>query len=238
LQPGGRITWRSIPLRELITQAFDLDPDPHAAIPGAPKWLQEARFDLIAKAPGNSAQLFAEDLRPMLRALLIERFQMRTHYEERPVDTYTLVAAKPKLKKADPANRPGCSRLPPQPPREPGVGPPPEVWVCQNVTLADFAARLQSLAKSYIRYPVLDATGIEGSWDFTLAFHPAPPPDGGPGRGGRGELEKGGDPTLEAISRISLFVAIERELGLKLQTQKRPARMLVIDHIEQKPTEN
>lgn len=87
--PGGRITWRSIPLRELITQAFDLDPDPHAAIPGAPKWLQEARFDLIAKAPGNSAQLFAEDLRPMLRALLIERFQMRTHYEDRPVDTYT-----------------------------------------------------------------------------------------------------------------------------------------------------
>jgi uncharacterized protein (TIGR03435 family) len=228
------VNWRGIPLRALITQAWNLDPDPHAEIAGAPKWLESARFDLIAKAPAeataNGKQLFSDDLRGMLRTLLVDRFKMVTHYEERPVDVYTLVAAKPKLKKADPSNRPGCRMGPPQPPRDPGTGPPPQVAVCQNVTMAQFAERLQGIARSYIRYGVVDGTGIEGAWDFTLTFHPAPPPDGGPGRGApKGGLppDRGpaGDP-LDSMDRITLFVAIEKELGLKLQAHKRPCPCL------------
>jgi uncharacterized protein (TIGR03435 family) len=248
IQPGGRINWIGVPLRALITQAWDLDPDPHAEIAGAPKWLDSARFDLVAKAPAeataNGRQIFSDDLRMMLRALLVDRFGMETHFEERPVDAYTLVSAKPKLKKADPANRPGCKIGPPQPPRDPGQGPPPLVTVCENVTMAQFADRLQDIARSYIRYPVLDATGIEGSWDFTLSFRPAPPPAGGPGRG----APKGGPPPLgpgpegdmaaDPAGSISLFGAVEKQLGLKLQPHKRPMPVVVIDHIEQKPTDN
>jgi uncharacterized protein (TIGR03435 family) len=249
VQRGGRLYWRSVPLRDLITQAWDLDPDPHAPIAGAPKWLDSARFDLVAKAPavclGTGGQVFSEDLRSMLRALLVDRFKMVTHYEELPVDVYTLVAAKPKLKTADPSNRPRCRIEPPQPPGEPGTGPPPQVVVCRNVTMSDFAERLQNIARSYLRYPVQDETGIEGAWDFTLSFHPVPPPDGGPGRG----MPKGGPPPPDRgpagdaqqddpTSRITLFVAIEKELGLKLQTHKRTMPVLVIDHIEKRPTEN
>ena len=55
----------------------------------------DARFDILAKAPANTmaspTQIFADDLQKMLRALLIERFKMRAHYEDRQVEVYTLV---------------------------------------------------------------------------------------------------------------------------------------------------
>lgn len=251
VQPGGRLNWFGVPLRALITQAWDLDPDPHAEMVGAPKWLDSARFDLVAKAPADATadgrQIFSDDLRRMLRALLMDRFKMETHYEDRPVDVYTLVAAKPKLKKADPANRPGCKIGPPQPPKDPAEGPPPLVAICQNVTMAQFADRLQDIARSYIRYPVQDATGIEGSWDLTLTFHPAPPPGGRGGRGGPADAPMGAlppdrgptvGPPTDSAGAITLFIAVEKELGLKLQVHKRPMPVLVIDHIEQRPTEN
>jgi uncharacterized protein (TIGR03435 family) len=163
------------------------------------------------------------------------------------VDVYTLVAAKPKLKKADPANRPGCKIGPPQPPMDPAEGPPPLVAICQNVTMAQFADRLQDIARSYIRYRVQDATGIEGSWDLTLSFNPAPPPGGQGGRGGPADAPMGalppdrgpaGSPATDSAGAMTLFIAVEKELGLKLQVHKRPMPVLVIDHIEQRPTDN
>src|SRR5215471_11219972 len=106
--PGGRLTWRGIPLRDLVRLAWDLDPDPHAVIIGAPRWLESEHFDLLAKAPASTmaspTQIFSDDLQKMLRALLIDRFKMVAHYEDRPVDIYSLVAVKPKLKPADSAN--------------------------------------------------------------------------------------------------------------------------------------
>jgi len=134
---------RGVPLRALIVQAWDLDPDPHAELIGAPKWLDSARFDLIAKAPAattiNGTQIWNDDLQTMLRALLVDRFKMAVHYEDRPVDVYTLAAVKPKLKKADPSNRTGCTSGPSQAPRSPQDGPPTEEVVCKNVTMAQFA---------------------------------------------------------------------------------------------------
>jgi uncharacterized protein (TIGR03435 family) len=229
--PGGRLNWRGIPLRELVTMAWDLDPDPHAAVAGAPKWM-DARFDIVAKAPAGTmaspTQIFADDLQRMLRALLVERFQMKVHFEDRQAEVYLLVANKPKIKPADLSNRPGCRISPPQPPRDPEEGPPPHVAVCRNITMEQFANRLQDVARSYIRHPVVDATGLQGAWDFTLTFHPAPPPDGG----------RKGPPKEETGPRISIFTAVEKELGLKLQPERRTVPVLVIDHIEEKPTEN
>jgi uncharacterized protein (TIGR03435 family) len=93
--------------------------------------------------------------------------------------------------------------------------------------MAYFASRLQEIARSYLRHPVFDETGLDGAWDFTLTFHPAPPPDGGK------EGKKG-----DERPRISIFSAVQRELGLKLNVQKRLTPIFVLDHIEQKPTEN
>jgi uncharacterized protein (TIGR03435 family) len=236
LLPGGRLNWRGMPLRALIIQAWDLDPDPHADLPGAPKWLDEARFDVIAKAP-DGASTFSDDLQAMLRALLVERFGLQFHYEDRPVDTYTLVAVKPRLKRADPSNRPACRNEPPQPPRDPGEGPPPAVTVCRNVTMSQFAERLQGIGRSYIRYPVADGTGIAGSWDFTLSYNPAPPPGPGRGRGGPPEGNPAG-PAPPEPGGLTIFAAIQKEFGLKLELHKRTMPVFVIDHIERQPTEN
>ena len=234
--PGGRLTWRGIPLRDLVRLAWDLDPDPHAVIVGAPNWM-DARYDILAKAPANtmasSTQIFADDLQKMLRALLIDRFKMRAHYEDRQVEVYTLVANKPKLKPADPSTRPGCRMAPPQPPGEPGEGPPPRVVVCRNATMEQFANGLQEIARSYIRYQVVDGTGIQGAWDFTLRFHPAPPP-----RDEKKDMAKEKEKKEDEGPRISIFAAMDKQLGLKLQPQKRAMPVLVIDHIEQKPAEN
>jgi len=109
---------------------------------------------------------------------------------------------------------------------------------CQNVSLAQFADKLQGIAPGYLNSPVVDATGIEGTWDFTLNFSPF-------GfaqvvRGGRG-----GDPgqgvapeAPEPDGGLTLFEAVEKQLGLKLEPQKRMTSVLVIDHLEQKPIEN
>ena len=90
---------------------------------------------------------------------------------------------------------------------------------------------MQEIARSYIRYKVVDGTGIQGAWDFTLSFHPAPPPDDGKKGMAKEKKEEEGP-------RISIFAAMDKQLGLKLQPQKRAMPVLVIDHVEEKPTEN
>jgi uncharacterized protein (TIGR03435 family) len=111
---------------------------------------------------------------------------------------------------------------------------------CQNMTMAQFAEKLKSIAPGYIHTPVLDATGLEGGYDFTLSFSPAGALQA-PGGGGRGGSPEGPPASGEASSAsdpngaITLFEAIERQLGLKLSAQKRPVPVLVIDHAEQTP---
>ena len=114
-----------------------------------------------------------QDLGPMLQALLIDRFKLKFHFEDQMVTAYSLVAAKPKLKKADPSSRTGCKDM--------GRGlilfnnggtptVPSRTVTCENMTMAQFADQLLRLALPYVHYPVVDATGLEGPWDFTLAF--------------------------------------------------------------------
>ena len=92
-------------------------------------------------------------LNQMVRALLVERYQMKVHYENRPEDAYSLVAAKPKLAKADPAGRTGCVR---QSMQNQGRALLLHL-VCRNMTMAEFAEQLDSLDTEF-RYPVLDET--------------------------------------------------------------------------------
>ena len=90
---------------------------------------------------------------------------MKVHYEDRPVDTYTLVAVKPKLTEADPANRTGCARQSQQQQGRALI----VRFVCHNITMAQFAEQIEGYDPD-IYYPVLDGTGITGAWDFTLDY--------------------------------------------------------------------
>jgi uncharacterized protein (TIGR03435 family) len=88
----------------------------------------------------------------------------------------------------------------------------------------------------------LNSTGLEGAWDFTLNFSGAGVVNGGGGRGGRSgdsvQTPAGDLAAADPSGALSLFDAISKQLGLKLDKQKRPMPVLVIDHVEEKPTDN
>jgi len=243
-QTGGRVNISGglIPLKSLISSAWNLDPNQELI--GAPKWLDSARFDIMAKMPAaslgaNGGPPPVQDLASMLQALLVDRFKMKIHYEDQLVTAYALVAAKPKLKKADSSTRTGCKLG-----NGPAAGPPglPSRTVsCQNMTMAQFADQLQSIAGPYggpyVHYPVVDATGLDGGWDFSFAFSPIAASQaagtGNPFLGG-----PAGPTASDPVGGVSLFEAIDKQLGLKLEAQKRTYPVFVIDHIEEKPTDN
>src|SRR5437879_6949806 len=162
--------------------------------------------------------------------------------ESKHIAVYTLLAAKPKLKKADPAARTKWQEgaLPDSKDSKnanPSLG---RLVTCQNVTMAQFAQLLPVIAPGYLHTEVTDATGLEGGWDFTFSFSPAGILQLNGGQGGEGGASSAG-PVGEASvpsGAVSLFDAMTRQLGLKLEVQKRPTPVLVIDHIEQKPTDN
>ena len=224
--------------------------DPDEDFPGRPKWLKpfEPAFDWVAKAPAltvSGDRIVSEDnFDLMLRALLADRFRMTAHYENRPMDAYTLVAAKPKLKPADPSTRAGCKTE-----RAPVDGQTRITATCRNLTFAQFAEQIQLIAPNYLRYPVLNGSGIDGGWDFSFTFNMIPPKmlaaigsQAGP-RGSRAaspvaSADTGSVSASNPVGGISLFDALQKQLGLKLEKHRRPEPVFVIDHIKEKPTDN
>ncbi len=234
MQPGGRFSAENMVLSTLIDRAFNTgNIFNRDQLTGLPDWANSERFDIVATAPSagpGAPAIDNEALAPMLRALLADRFKMTYHTEERPVSAYTLVAAKPKMKKADPSSRTSCKNMP----APPNAGPSSQLFVCQNITMTQFAERLQGMATE-LSWPVLDATEIEGGWDFSLMYNRFPAMM----RGRSGMAEGGGVPLAsEPTGAVSIFEAMEKQLGLKLEMHKRPMPVIVIDHLEQRPTDN
>jgi uncharacterized protein (TIGR03435 family) len=236
IQRGGRVNIAGMTLKNLIFNAWNLTDD---MLIGAPKWIDDTRFDVIAKAPSSAGEVDIETVFFMLRALLKDRFKLEAHLEERPINAYTLVAVKPKMQKADPASRTRFKEGPAADGKDPRVKNPilARLVTVQNMTMAQFGMKLQQIASGYIHSPVLDATGLEGGWNFTLSFSTAGQVQGGGGDSpppAPAGLTEASDPS----GAITLFEAINKQLGLKLELQKRPVQVLVIDHVEPKPTEN
>ncbi|MGA7237713.1 MAG: TIGR03435 family protein [Bryobacteraceae bacterium] len=249
---NGRLYVPGITVKNLIMIGWDLNGDD--LLSGAPKWLDDDRYDLLAKAPADVAlgdlnpqargavPVNIDALRPMIRSLVIERFQMTSHTEDRPVNTYLLTAVKPKLTKADPTERSKWQEGSTDDAKNnknlnASLG---RMVICTNVTMAQFADMLPTIASGYVRTKVQDNTNLEGGWDFAFSFSPAGALQArGPRGGGDGAAAGSGIPEAsEPNNAISLFEAISKQLGLKLETVKRPLPVLVIDRIERKPTEN
>lgn len=241
MQPGGHLVVEGMPLRFLISRAFNSNNNEQVV--GLPPFVNTDRYDINAKTTEGAApagQMDNDAMAPMILSLLKDRFKMTYHTEDRPVTAYSLVSGKSKMKKADPASRTYCRNG-----NAPAGAPPgSRALTCQNITMAQFAERLQNLTQD-LSWPVLDATGIEGGWDFTLTFTMGMPMMMGPmlaargGGGGDGGAAPGGlSAAPEPTDGYTIFEAIEKQLGLKLEKQKRTLPVIVIDHIEQKPTEN
>jgi uncharacterized protein (TIGR03435 family) len=243
---NGEVDVHGLTVKQIISFAWDLNPNDNEAIVGAPKWLDGDRFDILAKistddtgdAKATPSQVDADELRHMLRALIEDRFKMKDHWENRPVTAYTLKAVNPKLTKADSTKRTRCDEGPGPNGKDQRLGNPMinRLVYCQNVTLEQLGVLLPNLAFGYIYYPVADGTGLKGSYDLTLAFSSAdrtlaPPP-------ASASQQSGGTLAADPSGAISLFDAFKNELGLKLEKEKRPMPVLVIDQIEEQPTAN
>jgi uncharacterized protein (TIGR03435 family) len=232
---GERINIQGATLSVLLQQFYDVAPD---MMQDAPKFMDEDRWDITGKMistdPGQPAQGDPETRTKLILKLLEERFNMKMHFEDRVVPAYTLSSIKPKMAKADPATRTGCYEGPGPDGKDPRVANPllSRLLYCRNITMAQFADLLPQQVNGYVHSAVLDKTGLTDAYDFTLSFS---------GIGilqdslkGAGQPGGGTDPN----GAISFPEAVSKQLGLKLELEKRPAPVLVIDHVEQKPIEN
>jgi uncharacterized protein (TIGR03435 family) len=170
----------------------------------------------------------------MLQQLLMERFNMKVHMEERPIDAYTIYADHPKLKAADPTTRTHCKEGPGPDGKDLRQGNPmlTELFTCQNVSMKELADQLSLFATGYVYTVPVDATGLTGRYDLTMAWSAASltilKPASAPGQ------PVSSDPD----GTVTLDEAMHSQLGLKLVKTKRPVPVLVIDHVEETPTAN
>ena len=211
---GGRFEVRTATMVDLISFAYDMESD---KILSGPSWLGWDRFDVAAKAPPATTR---ENLMVMVQKLLADRFQLVVRKDIKPMPAYALTAGKgkPKIKEASKSGEPGCQGVPLKP--EPGTVPYVAIS-CHNVTMALFADVLGGYARGiYFADPAVDQTGLSGAWDFDLKFTQ------------RNRLAQAGS------DGISLFDAVDKQLGLKLEAKKAPLPVIIVDSVNQKPTPN
>lgn len=236
--PGGRFEVRNFPLGFLISIGWP------GELADAPDWLRSVRVDLDAKLPSTEATreiagvMDINAYQPALRTLLMERFKVSIRTEQRSGSGYALTAAKPRLQKADPATRTKCVEGPGADGKDPRASNAllSRLVTCRNMTMQQFAEELPRLSRGSIAGEVLDATGVTGAYDFTLSF-------GGPGASpapGQAPVRAAAAPpeAPNPSGGLTLFDALERQLGLKLEKRTVPVRVNVLAHVEEKPTDN
>jgi uncharacterized protein (TIGR03435 family) len=237
----GMMTWSNTWLGTLVATAFDVPPD-RIANPGI---LARAPFDVVAKLPAGAMK---EQVPVMLRKLLEARFHMTAHTEMRDSAVWVMTAAKsgPKLKPAgqsDPSPNDLRSigaafqvdkEMFPVPARGEGA----TIGLNGATHLAARAittAKLADLLSADAGRPIVDKTGLTGTYDVRLSFMPAPkpnaapPPPGGPGAPAQAD-NLNGPPTI--------FDALRHDLGLRLDSGKGPVKFIVIDRMDSAPVGN
>jgi bla regulator protein blaR1 len=223
--PGGGLRTVNARLRQLIEAAYDVH---NFQISGGPAWLNSQGFDILAKPPqpeGAAADMrrmtdeAQRQLRQRLQALLTDRFQLVIHRGTKEMPIYALVLGKsgPKLKESTGEGH--------------GINANRSAFTGSGATMQLLA---QVLARRLGR-PVLDRTGLNGKYDFTLEWTPdAGGPAGKEGPAGPNEKAEQAGP---GVSGPTIFTALQEQLGLKLESQRGPVEIIIIDRAE-KPAAN
>jgi uncharacterized protein (TIGR03435 family) len=243
----GRVSFACGSLANFVQRAYVTFANGHSNSPwgappisGGPAWVNSGRYRINAKAEGNASPGVMQG--PMLQTLLEDRFKLRIHRETREVPVYALVVAKGglKLRRVEEGS---CT------PRDYKVLLPSPVAgqkpLCGNggfgkkgnlvvadipaISIGDFSKRLSSR----LDRPVIDKTGVTELFDVHLEFAP----DMSTSRFGGGDGVGPITDTSEPTAGQSIFTAMQRQLGLKLEATKGPREFLVIDSAE-KPFEN
>jgi len=196
---GGRFAVAGTPVMWSLTYAYHLK---DVQISGAPAWLNEfdAAYDIEGKPSGPVNN---EQCRLMVQSLFVDRFKLAAHREMKDSAVYLLTIGRngTKLHEGGGVKLNGGVQL---------IAPGKPEWP-DGLTMSGLAGILSS----YTDRPVVDRTGMPGTYGITLDFSLAGDGDDHP----------------------SIFTAVQEQLGLKLDSGKAVIEMLVIDHI-QKPNEN
>jgi uncharacterized protein (TIGR03435 family) len=247
----GRFTATNMSLRLVITQAYQLRPD---QLQGAPGWLDSDRFDIVAKAPDGAS---TDQMRPMLRSLLRERFKLVVHRETKESPIYALMLARsdgklgPKLTKTtDDCDAILAERIAAARARGPGPVPftPPglnERPICTMRTSSvppaapgsSFVIRysaggqpmesLTGLLSGFVNRLVVDRTGLAGLYDYELEYSPVRTLNTAP----LGAPAGGQAPVAPIDDAPTVFESL-KQLGLKLESTRGPVEYLVVDSVE------
>lgn len=198
----GRVTMNNATLRTLIRNGYNIQ---NFQFAGGPGWLDTDAYDVSAVIAGH-AEVSEAEYRALIRTLLADRFQLKVHWETRQGDVYALVVAK-----NGPTLKPAANSF-----REPGlnIDRSPHLGRMTGVN-APIAYMCASLGNQ-LSHPVIDKTGLQGTYDWTLVWDPDPGPDS---------------------TQPSLFAAVQEQLGLKLDSEKGPVQTLVIEGVA-RPSEN
>jgi uncharacterized protein (TIGR03435 family) len=227
----------NVPLRVLIRFAYG--PIEETRILGGPDWLNSERYDIEAKV-GSSvvdelqklspAQLRLERQR-MLQALLADRFKLTVNRESRELPIYALVIAKngPKLRESKPGDT--YSNGYKAPDGTTGAGLYGGGGGGKLVGQRTDTTTLANVLSRQLGRIVLDKTGLNGSYDFTLQWTPDQSQAATPS-GTEGSQQTTDNTTPVQSSGPSIFEAIQDQLGLKLESRKAPVEVLLIDHVE------
>jgi uncharacterized protein (TIGR03435 family) len=256
----GQLNYSNVTLKNVLMSAYNVK---GYQING-PSWLDNERFDIVAKVPKGASK---EEFRVMLQNLLAERFKLKLHRESKELPIYALVVGKNGIKmkespKEDPAPdaagapktpppgafgegepriRMGKDGMPQMPPGGPGRG---GMMMMGNNGKMRMQANKQKVAQiaemlgNQLGRPVVDQTGLTGDYDFALEYAMDDTMRGpgmmAPPPDGSG----GGAPPPSDSTGPSLMSALQEQLGLKLEAKKGPIDLLVIDALEKVPTEN
>lgn len=198
-------------LAGLIKFAYDVQ---DKQIVGAPDWINTEKFDIEAK-PDVPGAPNGKQLKEMVQKLLADRFALKFHKDQKEMAAYVLTVGKdgPKMK-ADTGNPNGLPGL--------FFGPIGTLHV-MNATLQNFTNLMQS---TVLDRPVVDKTGLNGRWDFTLKWTPDESQFAGMG------VKIPPPAADDANAAPPLFTAIQEQLDLKLEAQKTQVPVLVIDHVD------
>jgi uncharacterized protein (TIGR03435 family) len=234
---GGRFFAPNSTLRDLIRVAYLVE---DLQISGGPGWIDSDRFSIEATAaPGVSA----EDARLMLRAMMADRFKLATHTEKRDLQGFSLVSVgrnkaqdlRPSGPQCAPIRAPAGIPAPPPPPPPPAGSAVIPMTMgralskCGSMIAGGYMSlrgismeQLATILSQELRKPVIDRTNLAGPYDIDLSFLPE---------------VAGPRPGPIPADATSLFTAVQEQLGLKLESQRVPTDVIVIDRVE-KPSEN
>lgn len=220
--PGGKLFISNATLRFLIKIAYDIGDDQLA---GGPGWIGSKRFDLAAtpeRPLGGDPKDMAPDqilafhkpVRLRLQRLLAERFQLELRRESAPMPVFALVVAKGGPKKLTVTKDSGDAQLN----AKSGNG----VVHAVGVDMATFA---KFLSEGQTGRPVVDMTGLKDKYDFHLEW--TPDASLNPLPAGSGTSQQPAD-----AGGISIFTALQQQLGLKLEARTDAADRLVVVRAE------